>query len=565
MKKMRKQEKGPHKGIDDALNNGATIKVFAGEDAAEEVDAICAAAGVGPDRPKIVISTEEHLVNEQAIAALASDELIYQRYGSLVRVLEDSSPADKGIRRPFAPRTDPLPAAVLRSRLSKAAQWFKLKLRNEPGSKVPAHPPDWCVSAVHAYGAWEGIRHLEAVVDHPVLKPDGTILEEPGYDVDSGLLLIPAGGLPTLPESPDRDDAVAAAQLLLSLMRDFPFLALVHQAAWLAGLLTPFARFAFSGPAPLFLVDANVRGAGKGLSLNVIGRTLNGKDLTVATYTNEEEELRKRITSLAISGERLILFDNVSKTFGNATLDAALTATIWKDRKLGVNRMVECPLYATWYATGNNVSLGADTARRICHIRIESPMERPELREDFRHKDLLAYVRKNRRRLLGAALTILRAHCLAGKPDMGLPAWGSFEGWSALVRSAVVWAGLPDPGETRIQLQERSDVTAEYMRVLLQLWQHLDEKGQGMTAAEVISRLYEAQQDIKVSGLGIMREAIESLCPRPDTRSLGNLLRKHRRRIYGGLYIDLDGNRNNAGKWVVLPASAFCGEDRRSD
>ena len=30
-------------------------------------------------------------------------------------------------------------------------------------------------------------------------------------------------------------------------------------------------------------------------------------------------------------------------------------------------------------------------------------------------------------------------------PDLRLPAWGSLEGWSGLVRSAVVWAGLSDP------------------------------------------------------------------------------------------------------------------------
>ena len=29
---------------------------------------------------------------------------------------------------------------------------------------------------------------------------------------------------------------------------------------------------------------------------------------------------------------------------------------------------------------------------------------------------------------------------------------GSYEGWSNLVREAVVWCGLPDPGETRQEL-----------------------------------------------------------------------------------------------------------------
>jgi hypothetical protein len=44
---------------------------------------------------------------------------------------------------------------------------------------------------------------------------------------------------------------------------DSPFKTEALRAAWLAGVLTPIARFAFRVPAPLFLMDANVRGAGK--------------------------------------------------------------------------------------------------------------------------------------------------------------------------------------------------------------------------------------------------------------------------------------------------------------
>src|SRR5207245_1597919 len=78
-----------------------------------------------------------------------------------------------------------------------------------------------------------------------------------------------------------------------------------------------------------------------------------GERFTVATYTDDEDELRKRITSLALGGERLVLLDNLEGNFGNAVLDAALTGTAWKDRILGINRMAEAPLYMTWFATGN--------------------------------------------------------------------------------------------------------------------------------------------------------------------------------------------------------------------
>jgi hypothetical protein len=337
-------------------------------------------------------------------------------------------------------------------------------------------------------------------------------------------------------------------------IEDFPFDQPVHRSAYLAALLTPLARFAFAGPTPLFLVDANVRAAGKGLLLDTISRIVTGERFTIATYTSDEDELRKRITSLVLAGDRLVLFDNLEGKFGNAVLDAALTGTAWKDRVLGVNRMAEAPLYMTWYATGNNVAVAADTARRVCHIRLESSEERPEERQAFRHPNLLAWVGENRGRLLAAALTILRGYCAAGRPDQHLPAWGSFEGWSGLVRSAVVWAGLPDPGQTRLLLQEQADVTAESMSVILACWARLDPHRRGLTAAEVIHRLYKEVWVHPPEFHTDLRDALEALLGKPDARRLGNLLRSYRRRLFQGRYIDQTGSAQRAARWAVFPA-----------
>src|SRR5262249_4882626 len=95
-------------------------------------------------------------------------------------------------------------------------------------------------------------------------------------------------------------------------------------------------------------------------------------------------------------------FDNLEGRFGNAVLDAALTGTSWKDRILGVNRMAEAPLYMTWYATGNNVIVAADTARRVCHVRLV----------------LLAEIVARRGREIGAGIDPSRAATAArGEPS----------------------------------------------------------------------------------------------------------------------------------------------------
>ncbi len=515
-----------------------------------------AGPGSADGRPVIIITTDEHLVNDEAVAALSRDPGVYQRGGLLVRIVRDASPAAKGIRRPLAPRIEALPQAMLRERLSANARWVSLRETKEGVAEKPDRPPAWCVAAVHARADWPGVCHLESVVDYPVLRPDGSILDRPGYDPDTGLLLEPAGRLPEVPGQPSRNEALAARDALLEVVADFPFERSVHRAAWLAGLLTPLARFAFTGPSPLFLVDSNVRGAGKGLLLDCISRIVTGERFTIAAYTADEDELRKRITSLALAGDRLVLFDNLEGRFGNAVLDAALTGTAWKDRILGVNRMAEAPLYMTWYATGNNVAVAADTARRICHCRLESPEERPEERSEFRHPDLLAWVGANRSRFLAAALTLLRAYCAAGRPDLGLPAWGSFEGWSRLVRSVVVWVGLPDPGETRLLLQESADVTAECMSVLLECWEQMDPERRGLTAAEAV-QIYKQPPEPRPDWHADLMAALEMLLGKPDARALGTKLRGYRRRIFGKRFIDRAGEEHRAARWAVFPATEF--------
>ena len=342
---------------------------------------------------------------------------------------------------------------------------------------------------------------------------------------------------------------------LLDPLTDFPFVTPAHRAALVAGLLTPLSWFAFPGPAPLFLIDKNVRGAGAGLLADVVALILSGRRFPVMTYTSDREELRKRITTAAVEGERLILLDNLAGAVGNDTLDAALTTDRWKDRLLGGNRLYDGPLHVCWFATGNNVQLQADTSRRVCHVRMESADERPELRAGFKYRDLRAHVRANRGRLLSSALTILRGWAVAGKPTHGLKAWGSFEGWSGVVREAVVFAGLPDPGETRLALQTAADRDAGAMGVIIDGLERMDTDRRGKTTVEVIAAM-KATDEHSAEWLAEMRSAVEELCGKLDGRALGFKFRHFKRRNFAGKMLDVAGtDRQHGNRWTVLSAA----------
>lgn len=504
------------------------------------------------ERVEIEISTDEAVVNEAVIKALAKDDRLYQRAGKLVHVVSGAN--HDGIDRPEdAPRVLSMTLAGLRERLTRVARFMTV---DGEGQFKPAHPPKWCYEAVAARGQWSGIRSLAGVVTTPVLRPDGSVLSSPGYDLATGLLFDPQDVLYPAIKHPSHADAVRAAAGLMELVADFPFAKPDHGAAWLSYLLTPLARFAFTGPTPLFLIDANIRGSGKSILCDVVSLIVSGREMSRMANPKDDDECRKRITALALAGDTLCLIDNIIGGLGCASLDAALTGTVWKDRVLGSSEIVDLPLLVTWSATGNNVVLHADTSRRVAHIRLESRLENPEQREGFKHPNLKAYVRQHRPKLLADALTILAAFCHAGRPQQKLPTWGSFEGWSDLIRQAVVWCGQLDPGATRTELVERSDRDAVAVRELLAGWDELDPDCFGVTTAKILELL--SQHPDKYEQV---LNAVLELCPAqagklPTSQSLGSKFGHLRGRVVSGRYLDSRPNRNKTAAWFVCQTIA---------
>ncbi len=316
---------------------------------------------------------------------------------------------------------------------------MNLQRRDRNGDMVPAHPPTWLTSAVEARADWPGLRQLHGVTDCPILRADGSIFQSYGHDPSTGMFHMPSARFPDVPERPTREECIGALAAIEDLLFDFLFERPCHRAAFLAGLLTPIARQAFRGPAPLFLIDANIRGAGKGLLCQVIAEIALGRPMAVSSYVHEKEELRKQITSFAIAGDRAVLLDNIDGPFGNGVLDAMLTTTHWRDRILGKSQQVQLPLHTVWYATGNNVEVVGDTARRVVHIRLDVLDENPEDREGFRYADLLAHVRERAPDSWPRVSPCCAATSTPGSPWRRCVRWGRTRGgrrWCA-----AAWCG----------------------------------------------------------------------------------------------------------------------------
>jgi hypothetical protein len=427
-----------------------------------------------PTRPQIQVTCDEHIVVDQALAVIKDDPALFQRGNALVMVTRASAAGkQKGVveRPEGSVQIAPMPKPVLRRIMSASAEWIIERTgRKGTTSLERSHVPGWAVDQLWELRHWPGVRHLEGVIEAPTMRPDGSLLTEPGYDDVTGLLFLPSSTFPRIPDKPGHLQAQTAAAELLAVVNDFPFASDEHRYGYLAALLTPLVRFAIDGPCPLFLLDANCSGSGKTKLSDIIGILASGRKMPRSRYQSDDAEMGKTLLSIALAGDRLVLFDNVPGGFsiGGGSLDAALTGTAMKGRILGESRMSgEVPLSTVFYASGNNLGLRGDALRRVVPVRLETTHDRPEERQDFTIEgDLLAHVQRERGRLVAAALTIVRAFVVAGKPSQGLTPM-DYPAWCGLVRDAVAWCTGVDPCKARSELVASDEESTQRKALLV--------------------------------------------------------------------------------------------------
>ena len=486
-------------------------------------------------RPTLDVTSELNVLVDRSMRLLAQDPCLYQKGGELVIVGRDNE------GRPLVRKAK---ASQVRYLLSKHAAWMN--------DGKPCHPSSSVATCIVDRGAWEHVRPLRALSSFPVLSSSG-VFGANGYDAETRTLFI--GDVEVnVPEEPSHEDATRAVASLLDVVQDFPFADDAHRSAWIAALLTPLSRFAHDGNVPLVLVQANAPRVGKTRLVQVISYILTGAESPAITQTKGEDETRKRALPLLREARPMVLIDNVLGTFGGATTNAITTSRTFEDRVLGKSTTISCENLTTWFITGNNVSLAADTPERCLHIRLHCEDESPNLRAGFRYPDLFAVVKERRAELLSSALTILSAFIRAGMPDQGLPPWGSFESWSALVRSALVFAGMPDPAVTRHELEANADIETDSKAMLVAGIEELHiARGSigGLRAAEILDMVRSLPADAVPTLRSALQEISSHPAMLPDPKTLSRHLRDAKGRNLRGLVLRCEPDPKAAHRWWV--------------
>jgi hypothetical protein len=486
---------------------------------------------VGPDLDRVVATASD---------VLTTHENTYARGGVLVRVVAETTTGTLE-RAELTPIIRTHTGATLALALAECAVWERKNTKGTGPEWFACMPPDRVARVLLDLGAWRGLRNLDRVASSPILRADGTIAIAQGYDAASATLIAYAGRV-VVADTPELPDALRARDRLLDVVRDFPWTSDADRAAWLALVLTLVARGAIDGPVPMWTVTANVRGAGKSRLVDVASIIATGRVAARATQPTDDAEAGKVITSIVMSGDEAVLFDNIDRPLGGAKLDAFLTGSRWKDRVLGTNVTIDLPIRTVVAATGNNLELRGDTLRRVLPVRLDSPLERPEDRDDFAVSDLLGHVRARRLELVADALTILRGWYVAGCAcSSSVKRWGSYEAWSGLIPHVLAWVGLPDPQLTREGL-EQDDPQLRSLAAILEHWPALETScaaAHGISVSRALTALY-VDGRARHDDFDELREALEILAPgkngKPvDARTLAHAFRRSRNRVLGGV------------------------------
>lgn len=138
-----------------------------------------------------LITLEGGKLHENASKAeailIAAGAPFYVRDGSIVRPIIEEVAAFKG-RRTKVVRLRRVTADMLRDHMSRAAKFERYSSRSR--KFVTVDPPHDIADIILARdGDWQ-FPALAGVVTTPTMRPDGSILSEPGYDAATKLLLV---------------------------------------------------------------------------------------------------------------------------------------------------------------------------------------------------------------------------------------------------------------------------------------------------------------------------------------------------------------------------------------
>jgi hypothetical protein len=515
--------------------------------------------GIGPEadgRPIISLGSGDLETQlDRAEVALKSAKIpVFQRGRKLVRIIRTDYQAGEITRQPGSLCIEDVEPYWLSEQLQKAAAF-------KTGVKLKKPTTDFCNHLIIGRrGNW-GFPVLASIIETPTMRRDWTVLQDPGYDPASGIYLdFGSATFGRVPEVPTRQDALAALNQFIDIIRGFPFVPdeipekwspkaeegrepsssrSVVLSGWLAGLVRRFLR-----SLPLHAFDAPTMGTGKSKLADIISMIITGHAANVMSYATSNEENEKRLFAALYAGDPVVVLDNIEHPLEGAALCSILTQETWQSRLLGKSMNPVLPTNALFLDTGNNLAVCRDLTRRVVIGRLDARTERPDERTfDF---EPVALAGEKRGELVIGGLTILRAYIVAGRPLRGeISHVGGFEDWT-LIREALAWLDQPDPAKTRDQIRYDDPAQLE-LGLVMDAWDRCF-GDQWMTMAQVKDEIERVEKMPMINNNNpflVLRGTLKDVTQKEiiNTRSLGWWFKDKADKIQNGRLFERRGGK----------------------
>lgn len=505
-----------------------------------------------PNRPVINVESGEiaFLVNKTQEALIAANRPILNHGRVLVEPIYTPMPTSRG-REVDVTVFQPMEVENLTYMTNRwACDYVRYDKREKKEARID--PPEKVMKTLLKLGHW-GFPRVFGIINVPTLRPDGTILDQPGFDAATHLWHAPDRNLklPPVPERPTKEQADKALSKFKDLFAECAFVSDLDQSVALAAVLGAVLRGAFE-LMPMTLFKAHSPGSGKSYIVDIISHLVTGTFCPVVAYPSERKELDKLLDAMIIQSPPIFSIDNATDHIGGDKLCQMVERPTVTVRILGKSKTRKCEFRGTVYATANNYSFYGDMVRRGLICNLDVAMERPELRKfDF---NPIERVLASRGEYIVAALTVARAY-LATRKRVNCSPLGSYDGWSQFVREPLIWLGEDDPVKSMDQARADDPVSAA-ARTLVDLWAECLEPGRPYKVAEIIALATETAMSASSQSYErpelrdlLLQEANERNRP---TEISGKRLGKWLARINGQVH----------GQWRVMRAAK---DDRRGD
>lgn len=483
-----------------------------------------------------IVAGEIHRVVDAAERELAQSRRHYQRGGLIVTVVTDPGTRETRIQ-------DVTQQALVRS-LAGAALWERYDARTQDW--VRTDPPARHAGVLFDSTSYPHLPVLAGLTRQPYLRPDGSLMTAPGYDAATGMFGVFNAREFAVPNAPSRIEAEAALAQLNDLLAEFSFAAEVDRAAALTAMLTAAVRPSLP-VAPMFHVRAHMVGSGKSYLCELITAFATPQRGTPTSFPADDEECRKLLLAELLRAPAVVEFDNLTGDLvAHKSLCTALTSEFMSGRILGVSKTATVGTRALFLSSGNNVGPVQDMTRRCLTIRLSPQCEVPAARS-FTRPDLVRDVLRERGRYVSAALTIIRAWIVAGRPKTECKSLASYGDWSELCRQPLLWLGCADPTASVFEAMAE-DPDRETLSRLLQAWFATFGKTPAMVR-EAVNRtvgMYNQASELREVLHDITAERGEI-----NRRKLGWWIRRHAGRIVDGLRIVRATGNGSAERWRI--------------